>query len=101
MASQINTKRKGSRNERKAKKILEDQGYYVCKASASLGVWDLVCFNYHHMRLVQVTTNRCRLSEKNALIRFHAPEFAIKELWIFKDRVTNPVIEVLAFDPEL
>lgn len=99
--ARINTRRKGARNERRAKIILEDDGYYVCKASASLGAWDLVCFNHHHLRLVQVKTNRCRLSEKKALIRFQAPEFAVKELWIFKDRVAAPLIEVLDYDPDI
>ena len=38
----INTKRKGSRNELKTKKLLESTGYRGVKSGGSLGEFDLV-----------------------------------------------------------
>ena len=38
----MNAKRKGTRNEHRSKVILEAAGYAVCRAAASLGVWDLI-----------------------------------------------------------
>ena len=87
----INARSKGSRNERKAKREMEQDGYYVTKAGASLGEWDLVCFNMEHLRLIQVKSNYCRLEEKRRLEEFQAPDFATKELWIYKDRVADAV----------
>jgi len=83
----INKQNKGSRNERRAKKELEQDGYYVSKAGGSLGLWDLVCFDMSHLRLIQVKTNYCRVAEREQLKEFEAPDFAVKELWVYKDRV--------------
>jgi len=38
----IKTKAKGSQQERKVKKILENQGYICLKSAASLGIFDVV-----------------------------------------------------------
>ena len=38
----IKTKAKGSQQERKVKKILENQGYICLKSATSLGIFDVV-----------------------------------------------------------
>jgi len=50
----IGAKRKGSRNERRSKMLLEASGYAVTRAAASLGMWDLAGVSATEMVLVQV-----------------------------------------------
>jgi Holliday junction resolvase len=54
----MNKKRKGSRNEHKSKRLLEAAGYYVMRASASLGIFDLIAVSGEAILLVQVKSNR-------------------------------------------
>lgn len=56
----MNTKAKGARNERKIRDILLSYNWYVTKAGASLGLWDLVAINptIGDVMLIQVKTNR-------------------------------------------
>lgn len=88
-------KRKGARRERQAKKILEEAGYYVVKAGASLGEFDLLAVGQKQLRMIQVKSNYCSPQEKEILELFEAPDYAIKELWIFKDRIKKPLITIL------
>lgn len=52
----MNTKAKGTRNERRSARLLENAGYSVTRAAASLGVWDLVGVAAADVVLVQVKT---------------------------------------------
>jgi Holliday junction resolvase len=52
----VNTKAKGSRNERRSRTILESSGYRVTRAAGSLGPWDLVGVSSTDVVLVQVKT---------------------------------------------
>ena len=92
----MNTKAKGSRRERQAKRILENAGYRVTKSSNSLGLYDLVAISQSGIRLIQVKSNFISKAEKE-LIKEDAntPKDAVKEVWIFKDRIRKPFIEVL------
>lgn len=53
----MNTKAKGSRNERRSMKLLEAAGYRCTKAAASLGAWDIIGVGSNDFVLVQVKTN--------------------------------------------
>jgi hypothetical protein len=52
----MNAKRKGTRNEHRSRAILEAAGYAVCRAAASLGVWDLIGVSATDVVLVQCKT---------------------------------------------
>jgi len=93
----MNTKAKGSRNELKAKRLLEAQGYdLVVKAGASLGVFDLIALGVDHdcVLLIQVKSNRRpgRI-EMDRLGAFQCPRFCRKQVWVFRDRQPAPIIE--------
>ena len=90
------SKAKGARTERKAKKILESAGYFVIKAGASLGEWDLVAIGKKQCRLIQVKTNRRPgRVEMEQMREFKSPNYATKELWVWKDYAREPIIEEL------
>lgn len=92
----MNTKAKGSRRERQARKILELAGYYVVKAGGSLGLFDLVALGPSGARLVQVKSNeRPRPAERERLELFPHFRYTSKEVWVFFDRQREPAIEVM------
>ncbi len=86
-----NAKAKGARNERKAKKFLESHGYHVVKAGGSLGLFDLLAVGEQLMYMLQIKSNRnASLAERKRLEAFKAPAYAIKEIWVYTDRVSQP-----------
>jgi len=93
----VNTKAKGSRNERRARRIFEERGFTVVRAGASLGVFDLVAFSRDGVVLAQVKTNRGpgRVEKKELRAFQNLPHGARKEVWIFRDRCAEPQIEVI------
>ena len=91
-----NKKAKGSRQERKVKKILESQGYICLKSGSSLGVFDLICFNRKEIRFLQVKSNFCLSKEKERIRQFrNIPINGQKEIWIFKNYQREPIIEIV------
>ena len=74
-----NPKRKGTRNERRSRVLLEAAGYRVTRAAGSMGEWDLVCIGSTDFVLCQVKTRDWpgRL-EMLALQEFPAPGNAKK-----------------------
>jgi len=66
----MNTKAKGSRNERKTRDWYYKQGAtFIIKAGASLGRYDLVVLFPDHIDLVQVKSNRWpSLAEREAML---------------------------------
>ena len=93
----MNVRAKGARNERRARRLLESEGYAVVRAGGSLGPFDLVAFGRRGVLLVQVKTNRGPgHAEYERLSRFdNLPHGASKQVWLFRDRCTDPEIEVL------
>jgi Holliday junction resolvase len=70
----VNAKAKGSRNERRSRKMLETAGYSVTRAAASLGAWDLVGISSVDVVLVQVKTRDWPpAAEIDFLRRFQVP----------------------------
>ena len=99
--ARINTKRKGSRNELKVKKILEKAGYIGTKSAASLGEFDLVMFRPGSLRLIQVKSNRnASPAEREAIaecgVKTGDTLVVSKEIWIMKDREKEPIIKIIS-----
>ncbi len=91
------SKRKGTRNEHKAIRILEAAGYHCTRSAASLGLFDIIAFNRQGLRLVQVKTNRdASPPEREQIEMFdNLPADASKEIWIFHDRAKQPLIKII------
>ena len=93
---EVNSSAKGARQERRAMKSLEQQGYQCTKAGASLGVFDIVAIHPTHVRLIQVKSNRRPRSHEMELIEeFPCPMICSKEVWVYKDRVRDPIVEIV------
>jgi Holliday junction resolvase len=93
-----NRKAKGSRNERKAKKILERAGYACTKAGGSLGAFDVIAENPLGIRHVQVKSNRLPSPverEDMAAMKAQLPANSTVEYWVFYDGQGEPRIEFL------
>ena len=94
----MNNKRKGSRAEHRAIKMLEATGYRCTRAAGSLGVFDVVAIGARDVRLLQVKCgDRCTVTpvEREAIRLFVAPVNASREIWKFHDGVRTPIIERL------
>ena len=94
----MNGKRKGTRNEHKAIRILEAAGYHCTRAAGSLGIFDIVAVSRQGMRLIQVKTNRppSPLERETIELFDEIPEKVSKEIWIFHDYARKPIIKVIA-----
>jgi hypothetical protein len=93
----LNAKRKGTRNEHKAIRALEDAGYHCTRSARSLGLFDIIALGRQGIRLVQVKTNEdARPHEREQIQLFDGvPPGATKEIWIYQDYTRKPVIKVL------
>lgn len=93
----MSAKSKGSRNERRAIKVLEAAGYTCTKAGGSLGLFDIVAISKQGIRLVQVKTGRnAPPHEREAIAEFdNFPPGSTKELWIWFDYQRQPQITVI------
>ena len=77
----INTKAKGTRLEHRTMRVLEAAGYKCCRSAASLGEWD--------------ANRRPGSVEMETLHSFQTPANCSREVWVWKDRARQPIIEVL------
>lgn len=85
---------KGKRQEYKAKRILEEQGYQVKRSLLSRGTFDLLAKKGDIRLMVQVTCNHKPRPEKMERIKkYPVGPLEFKEVWIFKDR--NPVPRII------
>jgi Holliday junction resolvase len=92
----MNSKRKGTRTEHKARRILEAAGYTCLKAGGSLGLFDLVALGPTDVKCIQVKANGyCSAVEREQLALLVVAPNVSKEIWRFKDRVKAPLIERL------
>lgn len=89
--------KKGQDKERKARLILEKQGYYVMRSGGSKGIFDLCAIRGADIKLIQVKTNgSVTLREKNKIKGFtNYPVNAQKELWVFYDKRKLPEVTLL------
>jgi hypothetical protein len=92
----MNTKAKGARNERRARVLLESSGYTVIRAGASVALFDFVAFGRNGVAFVQVKSRGPGAAERARLAAFgNLPCGASKQVWTFRDRCTDPDIEVI------
>lgn len=101
----VNTRQKGRRNELRTKEWLEERGYAVevvpMPAKYKLqqdffGLFDLIAFRAADALLVQVKTNAKPHSRKLlAMSEFPRPAGVISQVFIWKDRVADPIIITL------
>jgi hypothetical protein len=91
------SKRKGSRNEHKAMRILQAAGYHTTRAAGSFGMFDVIAINAQGLRLIQVKTNRdASPVEREGIALFDGlPANATKEVWIFRDYAKEPIIKII------
>lgn len=91
----MNTKAKGSRNERRSIKLLESLGYRCTKSGASLGEWDIIGIGCHDIQLVQVKTNSWPGSvEMERLELFPCPNNCVKAVWRWDDNARRPRVKI-------
>jgi hypothetical protein len=96
-----NPKAKGSRCEHKSMALLEEQGYFVTKSGASLGVWDLVAIGPVDMVVVQVKSNAWPgIPEMEALRRFQCPPNCKKLVHRWRDWQREPDVREVAANPD-
>ncbi len=92
----MNAKAKGTRNEHRSKAILETAGYAVCRAAASLGVWDLIGISATDVVLVQVKTRDWPgTAEMETLSAFPVPANCRKVVHRWRDRQRAPDVREL------
>jgi Holliday junction resolvase len=90
-------KRKGTRAELKAIRLLEAAGYVCTKAGGSLGLFDVVAIGTHDVRCIQVKSGGARLSmiEREQIAALAVPANVTREYWRWPDYARAPVIERL------
>ncbi len=89
----MNTKAKGSKNERRTIKLLEASGYACMKAGASLGVFDVIAVGSQDIVLVQCKSNRWAGEvEMEAIRLFKAPPNARKLIHRWDDYARSPLV---------
>ena len=78
-------------------RILEAAGYVCIRASASLGLFDVVAVGPVDVRLVQVKAGGVYLSgvERAQIAALVVPANVTRECWRFPNRCKAPAIEVL------
>jgi Holliday junction resolvase len=93
----MNAKRKGTRAEHRAMRILAAAGYSCLRSGASLGMFDVLALNGTGIRCVQVKSGGayCSAVEREQIALVDLPPNATREIWRFPDRCRQPVIEVV------
>lgn len=92
----MNTKAKGSRNERRTIQLLEAAGYVCMKAGASLGIFDVIGIGANDIILCQVKSNEWpRSGEMESLKNFKAPLNCKKLVHRWRDRQRQPDVREL------
>ena len=92
----VNTKRKGSRNERRSMRLLEAAGYQCTKSGASLGVWDIIAIGPTDVILLQCKSRDWPSSvEMETLRLFPAPPNCRKLVHRWRERARLPDVRDL------
>jgi Holliday junction resolvase len=92
----MNSARKGARNERRSRDLLEAAGYAVTRAAASLGDWDLIGVGSTDVVLVQCKTRDWPGSiEMETLRSFRCPSNCRKLVHRWRDRQRVPDVREL------
>ncbi len=93
----MNAKAKGTRAEHRTMRLLEAAGYVCTRASASLGLFDVIAVGPADVRLVQVKAGSKYLSrdERAQILALSVPANVSRECWRFPNRCQEPLIERL------
>jgi hypothetical protein len=92
----MNSKAKGSRNERRTLALLEAAGYRCMKSGASLGAWDVIGIGPKDFLVCQVKSNGWpRPAEMKTLKSFPVPGNCVKLVHRWDDRIKEPRIKVI------
>jgi len=87
--------KKGKYYERKSRKLLEEEGYYVVTSAGSKGIWDLVAIGEKDIRVIQVKCNSVVSKiEKKRMIEFFCPDNVKREIWIFHQKSNGYLLDV-------
>jgi hypothetical protein len=87
----MNAKAKGTRNEYRSMTLLEAIGYRCTRATASLGVWDIIGIGSTDIVLVQVKTRDWPgVAEMETLSLFPCPGNVRKLVHRWRDRQRVP-----------
>jgi len=90
------SKAKGSRIERKCRRLLEASGHTCMKAGGSLGTFDLFAWMPDGpLRAIQVKGGAhpwCAPHEREQIASEALPAQATRELWLWKDYARNPEV---------
>ena len=91
------SKRKGTRAEHRAMRILEAAGYLCTRAGGSLGPFDVIAIGARDVRAIQVKAGTARLTglERETILGLAVPDNCSRECWRFPDRCREPLIERL------
>ena len=100
----INTVAKGNRRQNAARKKLESEGWLVYVVPRLLygpvdlwGLFDIAAYKDGYIRLIQIKSNVCPKSVKDAIRAFTTDGlFVRREVWVYKDySKLNPFVEVM------
>lgn len=86
---------KGIKYEYKARKELEERGYFVVRAAQSKGPADLVAIGHDEVLVIQVTAKKRPQRDKiRDLQALDLPSFCRKQVWYWRTRRGWEVVEV-------
>jgi hypothetical protein len=92
-----NPKRKGTRNEHKTIKYLEERGYACTRSAGSLGLFDVIAIR-RHTKAIQVKSNRWPGQEEEGTLSSYAEDPAFNasvEIWRWDDYAREPRVRCL------
>jgi len=93
----MNSKAKGSRNERRSMAILEAAGYQCTRSGASLGTFDIVGIGSRDVVLVQVKTRDWPgIEEMEAIRLFPVPPNARRIVHRWRDHQRLPDVREIS-----
>ncbi len=89
----MNKVSKGNRNQNKARKLLESEGWKVYTAIRTkyheidiLGLFDLIAYRDGYFKLIQVKSNVCDKETRDKIRDFITDgHFVIREIWVYVD----------------
>lgn len=100
----MNTREKGRRQEFKCRDALLAEGYSVevtkmpskwQEQQDLFGLWDVMAVRGDQVRFIQVKSNQgASVAKQRAMAEWECPPNCSKEVWIYKDRVKEPIIKL-------
>ena len=94
----MNNYRKGREREYRTMRLLEAAGFSAFRMAGSHSPVDVIGLSATGVRLIQVKAGKANVTplEREALKRLERPTNSTVEVWRWKDRVRDPLIERVA-----